>query len=140
MPHLMPAMAGPLAACAAMLAYGTAFAPHANADPYVAYAHVLGDGKLDTANSREVLAMAGGNGLYCFKIAFIPKNAVATLADDPSAPNQGIGYIKVAVPPTQAFSCSGMAEPDAYVLTGTQTSVGGGELAGGYPFYVYWTR
>jgi hypothetical protein len=140
MRHLGFAIARSFLVGGASLASGTVFVPGALADPYVAYAHVLGDGKLDAANSREVLAMAGGNGLYCFKLAFIPKNAVATLADDPTAPNQGIGYIKVAVPPTQAFGCSGMSDPDAYVVTGTATSVNGGQSAGGYPFYVYWTR
>jgi hypothetical protein len=140
MNKLARVVAQPSTIVGAILSLGTASVPSASADQYVAYAHVLGDGKLDAANSREVLAMAGGNGLYCFKLAFRPKNAVATLADDPTAPNQGVGYIKVAVPPTVAFTCTGMTDPDAYVLTGSETSVGSGQSAGGFPFYVYWTR
>ena len=110
------------------------------ASPNEAYAHVLGSGTLDTANSKNVTALAGGNGLYCFQLKFKPKNAVATLADDPTAPNQGVGFIKVALPPTPTFTCAGMAKPDAVVETGSETSVNGGQSAGGYAFYVYWTE
>jgi hypothetical protein len=51
--------------------------------PKIAYAHVLGDGTLDIANSKNVTEIGGGNGLYCFKLTFKPKNAVATIANDP---------------------------------------------------------
>lgn len=113
---------------------------HAAPPSTEAYAHVLGNGSLDTSNSKNVTAMAGGNGLYCFKLKFRPRNAVATLADDPTAPNQGVGFIKVALPPTPTFTCATITNPDAVVETGTETSVGGGQSAGGYAFYVYWTR
>ena len=105
-----------------------------------AYAHVLGNGTLDTANSKNVVALEGGNGLYCFKLNFQPKNVVATLADDPTAPNQGVGFIKVAVPPTPTFTCANDQHPDAVVETGTETTVNGGISAGGYAFYVRWTK
>ena len=108
--------------------------------PVVAYAHVLGNGKLDAANSKNVVALGGGNGLYCFKLAFKPKNAIATLADDPTAPNQGVGFIKVALPPTPTFTCATISKPDAVVETGTETSTNSGKSDGGYAFYVYWTR
>jgi hypothetical protein len=84
--------------------------------------------------------MAGGDGLYCFKLAFKPKNAVATLADDPTAPSQAVGFIKVALPPTPTFTCAKIDKPDAVVETGSEKSINGGESAGGYAFYVYWTK
>ena len=105
-----------------------------------AYAHVLGDGTLDAANPSNVAAFGNdGNGFYCFKLNFRPKNVVATLADDPTAPNQGVGFIKVELPPIFSASCV-MQNPDSQVETGDQTSINGGKSAGGYAFYVYWTR
>ena len=83
--------------------------------------------------------MGGGNGLYCFKLTFEPQNAVATLADDPTAPSQGVGFIKVAVPPTPTFTCATISKPNAVVETGNETAVNAGSSAGGYAFYVYWT-
>jgi hypothetical protein len=94
-----------LFASAIVLGCGVPLAQSAAADPSVAYAHVRGDGTLDTVNSQKVVAIDGSNGLYCFKLAFKPKNAVATLAADPTAPNQGLGFISVAVPPTLSFTC-----------------------------------
>ncbi len=94
----------------------------------VAYAHVLGDGTLDTVNSKNVVAMAGGNGLYCFQLTFVPKNAIATIADDPTAPDQGLGFIYVALPPTPLFTCFTIPSPDAVVATFKETVVGGGDL------------
>jgi hypothetical protein len=126
--------------CVLLLIGGLVGTTEAASPPNEAYAHVLGTGALDAANSKNVSALAGGNGLYCFKLKFKPKNAVATLADDPTAPNQGVGFIKVALPPTPTFTCEGMAKPDAVVETGSETSVNGGQSAGGYAFYVYWTR
>ena len=110
------------------------------AGPSVAYAHVNGSGTLDTANSKNVVKMGGGNGLYCFKLAFVPKNAVATIADDPTAPNQGLSFIEVALPPTPLFTCSGITAPNAVVATFIETTTGGGQSAGGHAFYVYWTK
>jgi hypothetical protein len=113
-----------------------------NADaepPKIAYAHVLGDGTLDIANSKNVMEIGGGNGLYCFKLTFKPKNAVATIASDPTAANQGLGFIKVAIPPTPTFTCTTIPKPDAVVETAKETEVGGGSSAGGWAFYVYWT-
>ena len=121
---------------AALLALNAYTAP----PQQVAYAHVLGNGTLDTANSKGVVAMGGGNGLYCFKLAFQPKNAVVTLADDPAAPDQGVGFIKVAVPPTPLFTCATIPKPDAVVETDTETLVNAGKSAGGFAFYVHWTR
>jgi hypothetical protein len=119
----------------AMLARG-AYA----AGPSFAFAHVRGDSTLDAANSKNVVAMGGGNGLYCFKLAFVPKNAVATIADDPTAPDQGLGFIEVALPPTALFTCAKIPKPDAVVATFKQTTIGGGQSAGGHAFYVYWTK
>jgi hypothetical protein len=84
--------------------------------------------------------MAGGNGLYCFKLAFVPKNAVATIADDPTAPNQGLPFIEVALPPTPLFTCAGIPTPDAVVAIFNETAAGSGRSAGGHAFYVYWTK
>lgn len=106
----------------------------------VAYAHVLGDGTLDRANSRGVVRMAGGSGLYCFKLEFQPREAAATLADDPTAANQGVGFIKAALPPTPLFTCDTIPNPDAVVETGSQTSINGGISDGGYAFYVDWRK
>ena len=106
----------------------------------VAYAHVLGNGTLDTARSMNVVAMAGGNGLYCFDLTFVPKNAIATLDNDPVGPEQGLGFIKVALPPTALFTCATIPSPDATVMTAMQTTIGGGTSDGGWPFYVYWTE
>jgi hypothetical protein len=110
------------------------------AGPSVAYAHVRGDGTLDTVNSKNVVAMGGGNGLYCFKLAFVPKNAVATIADDPTAPDQGLGFIEVALPPTALFTCANIPKPHAVVATFKESTIGGGQSAGGHAFYVYWTK
>lgn len=101
----------------------------------VAYAHVLGNGTLDTANSKNVSAMGGGNGLYCFTLAFSPRTAVATIAQDPTAPNQGPGFIRVGLPPTPLFTCATIPVPNAVVGTFNQT-----QSTGGYAFYVYWTK
>jgi hypothetical protein len=106
----------------------------------VAYAHVLGNGTLDTARSKNVVAMAGGNGLYCFDLTFLPKNAVATLDNDPTSPEQGLGFVKVALRPTATFTCAKIPVPDATVMTAKQTTVGGGASDGGWPFYVFWTE
>ena len=106
----------------------------------VAYAHVRSDGTLDTAKSKNVIAIGGGNGLYCFKLAFTPANVVATLANDPTASNQGVGFIKAELPPTPLFTCNTIPQPDAVVETGTETTVNGGTSAGGYAFYVHWTK
>jgi hypothetical protein len=130
-----------ISACAAILISGVGSSDGANgAELKVAYAHVFGNGTLDTANSRDVVAMAGDNGLYCFKLAFEPKNAVATIANDPTAPDQGLGFIMVALPPTPLFKCSAIPKPDAVVSTSKETTIGGGESSGGHAFYVYWTR
>ncbi len=110
------------------------------AAPTLAYAHVRGDGTLDTANSKNVVGMGGGNGLYCFKLAFVPKTAVATIADDPTAPDQGLGFIEAGLPPTPLFTCATIPNPDAVVATFKETSVGGGQSAGGHAFYAYWTK
>jgi hypothetical protein len=115
-------------------------APAGPASATVAYAHVLGNGMLDTARSKNVVAMAGGNGLYCFDLTFVPKNAVATLDNDPTAPKQGLGFVKVALPPTALFTCPTIPAPDATVMTANETAVGGGSSEGGWPFYVYWTE
>jgi len=80
------------------------------------------------------------NGLYCFKLNFQPTNVVATLADDPTAPNQGVGFIKAELRPTPLFTCANVSSPDAVVETGTETSLNGGQSAGGYAFYVHWTK
>jgi hypothetical protein len=82
----------------------------------------------------------GANGIYCFSLSFKPQNAVATLSDDPTAPNQGVGYIKVALPPTPMGTCAKIPNPSAVVLTGSETGPNSGSSAGGYPFYIYWTR
>jgi hypothetical protein len=131
-----------LSTCAVvMIVGGLVAAEDATGAPLkVAYAHVLGNGTLDTANSRNVVAMGGGNGLYCFKLTFTPKNAVATIANDPTGPAQGLDFIMVAVPPTALFTCSTIPKPDAVVSTSKETTVGGGTSAGGHAFYVYWTR
>ena len=110
------------------------------ARPSVAYAHVRGHRTLDTANSKNVVAMGSGNGLYCFKLAFVPKNAVATIANVPTAPNQGLGFIKVALPPTPLFTCATIPKPHAVVATFNETTIGGRQSAGGHAFYVYWTK
>ena len=91
----------------------------------IAYAHVLGDGTLDTARSKNVVAMGGGNGLYCFDLTFVPKSAVATIDNDPVGPEQGLGFVKVALPPTALFTCSAIPTPDATVMTAKETMVGG---------------
>lgn len=109
----------------------------------VAYAHVLGDGTLDAAGSKNVVAFetdTGNNGLFCFMLNFRPNNSTATLAQDPTAPDQGVGFIKVAVAPHLGFSCGVIQNPDGQVETGDQTSINGGISTGGYAFYVYWTR
>jgi hypothetical protein len=79
-------------------------------------------------------------GLYCFKLNFLPTNVVATLADDPTASNQGGGFIKAELRPTPLFTCANVSSPDAVVETGTETSLNGGQSAGGYAFYVHWTK
>jgi hypothetical protein len=106
----------------------------------VAYAYIKGDGTLDTSRSKNIVAFGGGDGLYCFTLTFTPKSAVATLADDPTAPNQGIGFIKTAVPPTPLFTCNSIPNPDAVVETGSETGINSGESQGGYAFFVRWTR
>ena len=122
---------GALLLCACVLCSCTTTPPATT----VAYAHVLGNGTLDTANSKNVLAMAGGNGLYCFTLAFSPQSAVATIAEDPTAPNQGPGFIRVGLPPTPLFTCATIPAPNAVVATFNQT-----QSIGGYAFYVYWTK
>ena len=132
-----------LSACALVMIFsGLVSAENATAAPLkVAYAHVLGDGTLDTANSRNVVAFqAGGNGAYCFKLTFTPKNAVATIANDPTAPDQGLAFIWVAVPPTVMGTCSTIPKPDSIVSTFKETTIGGGAGAVGHAFYVYWTK
>lgn len=106
----------------------------------IAFAHVRGDGTLDAANSLNVVSMGGGNGLYCFKLSFKPKVAVATIADDPTAPDQGLGFIETAVPPTSTFTCAAMPTPDAVVATMKETTIGGGQSSGGHAFYVQFTN
>lgn len=129
-----------LSTWAVVFSIGGLSARNADAEsPKIAYAHVLGDGTLDTANSKNVMEIGGGNGLYCFKLAFKPKNAVATIANDPTAPNQGLGFITVAIPPTPTFTCATIPKPDAVVETAKETAVGSGSSAGGWAFYVYWT-
>ena len=127
----------------AVLAVGIAAANHSGdgTPPLeVAYAHVFGDGTLDRANSRGVIRMAGGSGLYCFKLAFQPREVAVTLADDPTAANQGVGFIKAALPPTPLFTCDTIPNPDAVVETGSQTGVNSGVSDGGYAFYADWRR
>jgi len=114
--------------CAAMIGCGSSTS--------IAFAHVRGDGTLDAANSLNVLSMAGGNGLYRFKLSFKPKAAVATIADDPTAPDQGLGFIETAVPPTPMFTCASIPTPDAVVATMKETTIGGGQSSGGHAFYV----
>jgi hypothetical protein len=127
--------------CAVVIVGGAVSARNADAASLkVAYAHVLDDGTLETGNSKNVVEMGGGNGLYCFKLTFEPQNAVATLADDPTAPNQGVGFIKVAVPPTPTFTCATISKPKCCRETGNETAVNAGSSAGGYAFYVYWTK
>jgi hypothetical protein len=129
-----------LSTLAIVIFFGGMSAQNADAEaPKIAYAHVLGDGTLDIANSKNIVEIGGGNGLYCFKLTFKPKNAVATIANDPTAPNQGLGFIKVAIPPTPTFTCATIPKPDAVVETAKETEVGGGSSAGGWAFYVYWT-
>jgi hypothetical protein len=82
--------------------------------------------------------MGGGDGLFCFKLAFVPKNAVATIANDPTAPDQGLGFIEAAVPPTPLFTCTGIPHPDGVVAILKETTIGGGHSAGGHAFYVFW--
>ena len=114
---------------------------HAQNPNLVAYAHVLGDGTLDLANSKNVIAFQGGsNGIYCFQLTFRPRNVVATLADDPTAPNQGVGYIKAENAPVLPAFCPNVPNADSDVVTGDQTSINGGMSDGGYAFYVSWTR
>jgi hypothetical protein len=132
-----------LSTCAVVIVSTVVVSPvNAAADSLkVAYAHVRSDGTLDTANSKNVVAMVhGATGGYCFKLTFRPKNAVATIANDPTAPDQGLGAILVAVPPTLLPGCGSMAKPDSVVTTFKETTVGGGAGAGGHAFYVYWTR
>ena len=130
-----------LSKCAAVMVCGVVSTGSAYAASLeVAYAHVFGNGTLDAVDSKNVIAMAGGNGLYCFKLKFKPKSAVATLADDPTAASQGVGFIKVALPPTPTFTCNTIPQPDAVVETGSETAVNSGESNGGYAFYVYWTK
>jgi hypothetical protein len=130
-----------LPSCAIVIVAGAVWARNADAAALkVAYAHVLGDGTLDTANSKNVVEIGGGNGLYCFKLTFKPKNAVATIANDPTTPNQGLDFVEVALPPTPTFTCATIASPDAVVATFKETTVGGGTSAAGHAFYVYWTR
>ncbi|MGO8793363.1 MAG: hypothetical protein ACLQLC_00945 [Candidatus Sulfotelmatobacter sp.] len=112
----------------------------ANSPVQVAYAHVNGDGTLDAEHSLNVLEIGGGDGLYCFKLTFIPHNATATLADDPTAPSQGVGFIKAALPPTPLFTCSNIESPDATVETGNVISGNSGISGGGYAFYAYWIK
>ena len=75
--------------------------------------------------------MGGGNGLYCFKLAFVPKNAVATIADDPTAPAQGLGFIEVALPPTALLTRATIPKPDAVVATFKEATIGGGQIPRG---------
>jgi hypothetical protein len=142
MHHKSSRLAVSLSTSAVIVAVGAAACrtAYAGPAPQVAYAHVLGNGTLDAANSLGVVTIGGGTGQYCFKLAFRARNAVATLANDPTAPSRGVGFIKVAVPPTPMFTCANIAKPDAIVETDGATSVNGGEAAGGYAFYVYWTR
>jgi len=94
--------------------------PASAAGPTVAYAHVRGDGTLNTANSKNVMQ----------------KIVVATIAEDPTAPNQGPGSIRASVPPTPFFTCTNMPTPSSVVATFNQDQ----RSAGGYAFYVYWTK
>ena len=82
------------------------------------------------------MQMEGANGLYCFKLTFSPKIVVATIAEDPTAPNQGPGSIRASVPPTPFFTCTNMPTPSSVVATFNQDQ----RSAGGYAFYVYWTK
>ena len=119
----------------AVVALSIAAASSYAAGPTIAFAHVRGDGSLDAANSKNVQLMGGANGLYCFKLAFTPKTVVATISEDPSAPSQGPGFIRAAVPPTPFFTCSTVPSPSSVVATFNNT-----QSTGGYAFYVYWTR
>ena len=124
--------------CLWLAAFGAA--AHAQSPNLVAYAHVLGNGTLDAANSKNVVAFSNeGNGFYCFTLSFRPKNVVASLADDPTALDQGVGFIKVENAPEFSASCS-IPNPDSQIVTGNQTSINGGQSGGGFAFYVSWTR
>jgi hypothetical protein len=120
-----------IGAVALSLAASVAYA----AGPTIAFAHVRGDGSFDATNSKNVKLMGGANGLYCFKLAFTPRTVVATISEDPSAPNQGPGFIRAAVPPTPFFTCPTVPSPSSVVATFNNT-----QSTGGYAFYVYWTR
>jgi len=51
-----------------------------------------------------------------------------------------VGFIKAELRPTPLFTCANVSSPDAVVETGTETSLNGGQSAGGYAFYVHWTK
>jgi len=61
------------------------------------------------------------------------------LANDPTAPDQGVAFIKVENAPVFAGSCS-IPNPDTEVTTGNQTSINGGQSAPEFAFYVTWAR
>ncbi len=60
------------------LSSGTTFACNGAPAP-VAYGYIKNDGTLDQSRSSEIVAVSGGGGSYCFKVAFDPKVAVITL-------------------------------------------------------------
>jgi hypothetical protein len=103
----------------------------------VAYAHVLGNGTLDHTEVKNVVKFqAGGNGVYCFKLSFAPANAVATIANDPTA-SQGLAFVEVALAPTPMSSCSNIPTPNSDVTVIDSVTKSG---TSGHAFYVYWTK
>jgi hypothetical protein len=103
----------------------------------VAYAHVLGNGTLDQTEVKNVVKFyAGSNGVYCFKLSFAPANAVATIANDPTA-SQGLSFVEVALAPTPMSTCPGIPTPNSDVTVFDSVTKSG---TSGHAFYVYWTK
>jgi len=96
----------------------------------IAYAHVLGEiEKRDRDRS-------GGQWFFCFKLTFKPRNVIATIANDPTAPDQGSAIIEVSLPPLLSASCAKIKDPDSIISTfdlSTNTS------HSGHSFYVRWS-
>jgi hypothetical protein len=95
---------------------------------------------LESASDSQSKSFRALNGLYCFKRNFQPTNVVANVSRRSHCPEPSVGFIKAELRPTPLFTCANVSSPDAVVETGTETSLNGGQSAGGYAFYVHWTN
>jgi hypothetical protein len=97
----------------------------------LAYAHVLANGTLDTARSRNVAAVSKPipqQGIYCFSLNFTPSNAVATLenaATPPNVPPDAFLYVNVG---TAAQACPAGSQAGVVMRGPNDETITGGSF------------